>query len=239
MERVSKGQKVAQKPRIRKRRAESPSLILLEDVSAIMSRSHDLRETLDRITNAVAERMEAEVCSLYILDPKEQQLTLWATTGLAHSSVGRVGMSVEEGLTGLVIQRMAPVAVVDAQAHPRYKYFPETGEERYHSFFGVPIVQRGAPLGVLVVQTLRRRRVSREKVRLLRTIAAQVGVIIAQGRILEDLRTKEEERETYRERMVEALNRLRVYEARHGRDRRDEHRPRHLRLSGLSASPGF
>ena len=239
MERVSKGQKVAQKPSIRKRRVESPSLILLEDVSAIISRSHDLRETLDQITNAVAERMEAEVCSLYIFDPKEQQLTLWATTGLAHSSVGRVRMSVEEGLTGLVIQRMAPVAVVDAQAHPRYKYFPETGEERYHSFFGVPIVQRGAPLGVLVVQTLRRRRVSREKVRLLRTIAAQVAVIIAQGRILEDLRTKEEEREEYRERMVEALNRLRAYEARHGRAGREEQRPRHMRLSGLPVSPGF
>lgn len=222
----------------KKRKKEDETLTLLEDVSAIIARSHDLRETLDQITQAVAERMEAEVCSLYILDPKEQQLTLWATTGLDHSAIGKVRMSVEEGLTGFVLQRMAPVTVVDAPAHPRYKYFPETSEERYHSFFGVPVVQRGAPLGVLVVQTLRRRRVSREKVRLLKTIAAQVAVIIAQGRILEDLKTKEEQREAYRGRMVQALRRLRAYEAR-DRDDDDEIRARPVRLSGLPASPGF
>jgi len=240
MQRVPKRDtKVATALPVRRRRPESPGLSLLEDVSAIIARSHDLRETLDQITRAVAERMEAEVCSLYILDPKEQQLTLWATTGLNPASVGKVRMTVEEGLTGLVIQKMAPVTVVDAPAHPRYKYFPETGEEHYHSFFGVPVVQRGSPLGVLVVQTLRRRRVSREKVRLLRTIAAQAAVIIAQARILEDLRTKEEEREEYRQGMLEALNRLRAYEARAGRDKGEEERPRHQRLSGLPASPGF
>jgi phosphotransferase system enzyme I (PtsP) len=222
----------------RRRRPSTPDFTLLEDVSAIIARSQDLRETLDQITRAVAERMEAEVCSLYILDQKEQQLTLWATTGLERSAVGKVRMGVEEGLTGLVIQKMAPVSVVEAPAHPRYKYFPETGEERYHSFFGVPVVQRGTPLGVLVVQTLRRRRVSREKVRLLRAIASQVAVIIAQGRLLEDLRTKEEEREEYRRRMVQALKRLHVYEGR-GDTAKDESRERHIRLSGLPASPGF
>jgi phosphotransferase system enzyme I (PtsP) len=223
----------------RRARAATPSLTLLEDVSAIIARSHDLRDTLDQIVQAVAERMTAEVCSLYILDPKEQQLTLWATTGLDHSAVGKVRMGVEEGLTGFVIQKMAPVVVLDAPAHPRYKYFPETSEERYHSFFGVPVAQRGSPLGVLVVQTLRRRRASREEVRLLKTIASQVAVIIAQGRILEDLRTKEEEREAYRNRMLQALRRLRAYEARDGGSPDDTARQRPQRLSGLPASPGF
>lgn len=222
----------------KRRRARAPSFTLLEDISAIIARSHDLRDTLNQITQAVADRVEAEVCSLYILDPKEQQLTLWATTGLDHSAVGKVRMGVEEGLTGLVIERMAPVTVVDAPAHPRYKYFPETLEERYHSFFGVPIMQRSVALGVLVVQTLRRRRVSRERVRLFRAIAAQVAIIIAQGRLLEDLRTKEEEREEYRKRMVQALKRLRAYEAQDGRAEGEEHRERHQRLSGLPASPG-
>jgi phosphotransferase system enzyme I (PtsP) len=209
-------------------------------VSVIIARSHDLRETLDQITRAVAERMEAEVCSLYILDAKEQQLTLWATTGLDHASVGKVRMGVDEGLTGLVIQKMAPVTVVDAPAHARYKYFPETGEERYHSFFGVPVVQRSTPLGVLVVQTLRRRRTSPQKVRLLRAIAGQVAVIIAQGQLLEDLRTKEEEREAYRKRMVTAMKRLRAYEADDRDDAgREEIHERHVRLAGLPASPGF
>ena len=138
----------------KRRRGRSSTLTLLEDVSAIIARSHDLRDTLNEITRAVADRVEAEVCSLYILDQKEQQLTLWATTGLDHSAIGKVRMGVEEGLTGLVIQRMAPVTVVDAPAHPRYKYFPETGEERYHSFFGVPVIQRAMVVGVLVLLLL-------------------------------------------------------------------------------------
>ena len=85
------------KPSTRKRRAESPSAHSPRRRERIIARSHDLRETLDRITDAVAERMDAEVCSLYILDQKEQQLTLWATTGLEHSSVGKVRMSVGRG----------------------------------------------------------------------------------------------------------------------------------------------
>ena len=104
-----------------------------------------------------------------------QRLTLRATTGLERSAVGKVAMSVGEGLTGMVIEKLEPVMVIDAMSHPRYKFFPETGEERYHSFLGVPILERGTPLGVLVVQTLRRRKFSATEVRLLRAIAAQVA----------------------------------------------------------------
>src|SRR5205807_7165522 len=159
---------------------------VLEDVSAITARSEDLKETLQRIVEVVAERMGTEVCSLYILDSRAQRLTLWATTGLERSTVGKVTMSVEEGLTGMAIEKLEPVMAVDAATHPRYKFFPETGEERYHSFLGVPIVERGTPIGVLVVQTLRRRRFSTHEIRLLRAIAAQVGGIIMQARLLED-----------------------------------------------------
>ena len=99
--------------------------------------------------------------------------------------------------------------------HPRYKYFPETGEERYHSFLGVPMLERGTPLGVLVVQTLRRRKFSANELRLLRAIAAQVAGIVVQARLLEDLESKEKERREYRRRMVDAIQRLqRVREAR-------------------------
>src|SRR5437867_11713883 len=87
---------------------------VLEDVSAITARSEDLQETLQRVVEVVAERAGTDVCSLYILDPRAQRLTLWATTGLAPSSVGKVTMSVEEGLTGMAIEKMEPVMAVDA-----------------------------------------------------------------------------------------------------------------------------
>ncbi len=111
-----------------------------------------------------------------------------------------------------MIEKGEPVMVVDALAHPRYKYFPETGEERYHSFLGVPIVERRTPLGVLVVQTLRRRRFGGDELRLLRAIAAQVAGIIVQARLSESLESKEKERHEYRQRMVAAIQRLHAYE---------------------------
>src|SRR5437773_7077564 len=212
---------------------------VLEDVSAITARSEDLKETLQRIVEVVAERTGTEVCSLYILDPRAQRLTLWATTGLEKSAVGKVTMSVEEGLTGMVIEKGEPVMTVDAIAHPRYKYFPETGEEKYHSFVGVPIAERGTPMGVLVVQTLRRRRFSRHEMRLLRAIAGQVGGIIVQARLLEDLKTKEKERREYRRRMVTAIKRLQAYEKTTDRPGRGARGPARGRLAGLPAAPGF
>src|SRR5207249_6907577 len=205
-----------------RRRAEKTAkrahgLTVLEDISAITARSEDLQETLQRIVEVVAERVGTDVCSLYILDPRAQRLTLWATIGLDRGSVGKVTMSVEEGLTGMAIEKLEPVLAMDAITHPRYKFFPETGEEKYHSFLGVPLVERGTPIGVLVVQTLRRRKFSPHEIRILRAIATQVGGIIAQARLLEDLRSKEKERRDYRRRMVAAIKRLQAYEKTSGR----------------------
>src|SRR2546427_4726920 len=222
-----------------KPRSQSHAFGVLEDISAITARSEDLQETLQRIVEVVAERAKTDVCSLYILDPRAQRLTLWATTGLAPSSVGKVTMSVEEGLTGMAIEKMEPVMAVDALTHPRYKFFPETGEEKYHSFLGVPIVERGTPIGVLVVQTLRRRKFSPHEIRVLRAIATQVGGIIAQARLLEDLRSKEKERRDYRRRMVAAIKRLQAYEKTTGRAEGAAQRSGRTRLNGLPAAPGF
>jgi phosphotransferase system, enzyme I, PtsP len=220
-------------------RKAHPHLSILADISTLISHSHDLQQTLDSIVAVVADRTETEVCSIYILDQQKRRLTLCATTGLDEESVGRVSMGIGEGLTGLVIERMKPVMVVDALAHPRYKYFPETHEERFHSFLGVPLIEKKSPLGVLVVQTSRRREFSRDEIRLLSTISAQASSIIVQARLADSLRTKEQERKEYRRRMVDAMRKLRSYERRRGeRDARTQQKWRG-RLTGLAASPGF
>ena len=123
-----------------RRIATPPHLDILEDISTLISHSHDLQETLDRIVATVSDRMQTEVCSIYILDRKTNRLTLRATMGLDPESVGKVSMGISEGLTGMVIERMKPVMVADTLAHPRYKYFPETHEEHFHSFLGVPLI---------------------------------------------------------------------------------------------------
>ena len=106
-----------------------PHLVTLEDISALISHSEDLQDALKRVVTVVVERMETEVCSIYLLDSQRNRLILAATTGLDSDSVGKVSMDINEGLTGLVIEQMRPVVVVDALTHPRYKYFPETGED--------------------------------------------------------------------------------------------------------------
>jgi phosphotransferase system enzyme I (PtsP) len=221
------------------RRSRSHGLRLLEDIGSLIARSHDLQETLEEITEIIADRMNTDVCSLYMLDPKDNRLTLWATTGLDRAAVGKVSMSTTEGLCGLVIEELEAVVVPDAMLHPRNKYFPETGEERFHSFLGLPLMERRDPLGVLVVQSLSRRHFSPTDIRLLKTISAQVSAIIAQARLLETLKTKEQEREEYRKRMLDAVKRLSVYEREQEEKRDTKGKAGRTRLTGVSASPGF
>ncbi|HEY7713276.1 MAG TPA: phosphoenolpyruvate--protein phosphotransferase [Candidatus Binatia bacterium] len=223
----------------KKARKIRPHLDILEDISTLISHSHDLQETLESIVATVADRMQTEVCSIYILDRDKNRLTLRATMGLDPESVGKVSMGTGEGLTGLVIEKMKPVMVADTLAHPRYKYFPETHEEHFHSFLGVPLIERKLPIGVLVVQTSRRREFSRDEIRLLTTISAQAASIIVQARLAESLRNKEQERKALQKRMNEAMRKLRSYEGGR-RDKATKSRQRwHGRLDGLAASPGF
>ncbi len=216
-----------------------PHLDILEDITALISHSHNLQEALDRIVATVAERMQTEVCSIYILDRKTNRLTLRATQGLDPESVDKVSMGTGEGLTGLVIERMKPVMVADTLAHPRYKYFPETHEEHFHSFLGVPLIQQKMPLGVLVVQTSRRREFSRDEIRLLTTISAQAAGILVQARLADSLKSKEEERQEFEKRMNEAMRKLRSYEGSRREKAAKARQHWRGRLNGLAASPGF
>jgi len=215
-------------------------LRLLEHVSTLIGESENLQETLDSVVQVVAERMRTEACSVYLLDENATTLTLWATTGLERSSVGRVRMQISEGLTGLVIETMQPVAVPDAPVHPRFKFFPETHEERYHSFLGVPVLERRAPLGVLVVQTLRRRQFTADEISLLRTIAGQLSGVLVQARLLDSLKIQEQEQADHRRRMLDTIRRLQAFERQEARSATSAvDRDPGERLRGIAASPGF
>jgi len=215
---------------------------LIEEISAIGGEDHeDLRTALDRIVAAIAEGMQTEVCSLYLFDPQGERLVLRSTFGLDRDSVGKVSMRLSEGLVGMVIESGAPVSVADAISHPRYKYFPETGEERFHSFVGVPVQEsRQKAIGVMVAQTLSRRKFTKSDERLLRTAATQVAQILSHFRLRETLATKEKERAEYRRRMIEANRQLKDYEKVGGKARiKAPQKIRRPRLVGLPAAPGF
>lgn len=210
---------------------------MLEEIGTLIEQSGDSRGTLSRIMALVADHLDMEVSSLYRLDETRERLGLVATTGLDPSAVDNVSMAVDEGLTGLVLEKREPVMAIDALTHPRYKYFPETGEERYHSFLGVPIVDKRKPLGVLVVQTSRRRRFTRDEVRLLKAVVVPLGGLLVQLELLENLESKEEERLGYQQRMLDAVERLKKYERNQAPARPVSATA--VRLTGWPAAPGF
>jgi phosphotransferase system enzyme I (PtsP) len=164
---------------------EGSLLLTLEEISQLVAHSHDAAETLANIVALIQGRFHTAVCSVYVLDAASGELVLGATVGLKRESVGRVRMRRDEGLTGLVAEKMAPVMVADAFRHPRFKYFPEAGEDPYHSFLGVPLVEGGALQGVLVVQTMEPRTFAPSEVRMLVTVAAQVATLVGDARLLE------------------------------------------------------
>ncbi len=172
----------------------SIGLRTLEDISSIILHSHDLHETLDNIVTIVAKRMKTDVCSIYLLEKDGETLMLKATKGLSKNSVDRVSMKVHEGLSGMVIETRGMVMTDNAPAHPRYKYFKESKEEKFLSFLGLPLFEHKAPLGVIVIQTREARRFSDDEISALRTITFQIGSIVHNARLLDSIQHKEQER---------------------------------------------
>src|SRR5437588_849828 len=154
---------------------ESSLLLTLEEISQLVSHSHHPGETLTNIVRLIQGRFHTDVCSVYLLEPEHGELVLGATVGLKAESVGHVRMRLDEGLTGLVAQQMEAVIVHDAFAHPRFKFFAEAGEDPYHSFLGVPLIEGGTLQGVLVVQTREPRTFSANESRMLVTVGAQLA----------------------------------------------------------------
>jgi phosphotransferase system enzyme I (PtsP) len=175
-------------------KTESLGLRTLEDISTLILHSHDLQETLDNIVNVVSRRMASDVCSIYLLDDDGETLRLQATKGLSLSSVGKITMNISEGLTGLVVEQRSVVSLENAHEHPRYKYFAETREERYHSFLGIPMFERKSPVGAIVVQHREPRGYTATEISTLSTIAYQISSIVMNARLLDSIRKKDEER---------------------------------------------
>lgn len=155
-------------------------LSTLRSIVQEVNGARDLQEALDIIVSRVQSAMDTEVCSVYLQDPDSNQYILMATEGLYKEAIGRVSMSQSEGLIGLVGAREEPINLEDATKHPRYRYFPETGEERFRSFLGVPIIHHRRVLGVLVVQQRDSSRCFNEgEEAFLVTISAQLAGVIA------------------------------------------------------------
>ncbi len=156
--------------------------MLLRRLREVMAEPVAAQTRLDRIVVHIAANMVAEVCSVYVLRA-DGRLELYATEGLNREAVHLTTMRAGEGLVGLIAESAEALALADAQSHPAFSYKPETGEEIYNSFLGVPILRGGNTLGVLVVQNRVRRVYSEEEVEVLQTTAMLLAEMIASGEL--------------------------------------------------------
>jgi starch phosphorylase len=160
-------------------------VLTLEEITSLAEEAGKPADTLMNVVALIASRFRTDVCSAYLLEPDRSNLVLAATLGLHPRCIGSLRMPLNEGLSGLVAERLLPVALADARNHPRYKYFKDSGEEEYHSFLGVPLIDRGVLQGVLVVQTKEPRTFRDEEIRMLVEAAGQVAPVVSEARTLD------------------------------------------------------
>ncbi len=155
-------------------------LNVLRQIVQEVNEAQDLSEVLRIIVQRVSATMDVEACSVYLADNRHKHYLLAASVGFLDGVDGAVTIHFSEGLVGLVGEREEPINLDDAPNHPRYRYFPETGEERYQAFLGVPIIHQRKLVGILVVQQRQPRRFDEGEVAFLVTISAQLaGYIVS------------------------------------------------------------
>jgi phosphotransferase system enzyme I (PtsP) len=156
--------------------------VLLKRLRELMAEPLEPQERLDRIVRQIANNMVAEVCSVYVLR-SDGVLELYATEGLNKDAVHLAQLKMGQGLVGTIAASAQSLNLSDAQAHPAFRYLPETGEEIYHSFLGVPILRAGRSLGVLVVQNKAQRNYREDELEALETTAMVIAEMIATGEL--------------------------------------------------------
>lgn len=160
------------------------SRAMLRRLRQVMAEHGGAQGRLDLITRVIATNMTAEVCSIYLLRD-DKTLELCATEGLKGEAVGRARLKIGVGLVGRIAQRAEPFSTDDALNAPGFRYLPETGEEIYRSFVGVPIQRLGKMLGVLVVQNAAARVYTEDEIDALEITAMVIAEMAESGALTE------------------------------------------------------
>jgi phosphotransferase system enzyme I (PtsP) len=159
---------------------------ILTGLHEIMAARGSVQSKLDRVVELIALKMRSEVCSIYLL--RDSKLELFATHGLRKEAVHLTRLKMGEGLVGTIAQEGRILNLAEAARHPAFAYRAETGEERFHSFAGVPIVRAESPIGVLAVQHAEPRRYEDVEIEALQTVAMVLSELIGAARLVDGAR---------------------------------------------------
>ena len=162
----------------------SPSRIILRRLHEVMASNTGAQAKLNQVVGVIAEQLHSEVCSIYLR--RDGVLELYATKGLQQSAVHVTRLALGEGLVGSIAATREPLNLAEARAHPDFAYKPETGEDLFHSFAGVPILRREAAVGVLCVQHTEPRDYAEVEIEVLQTVAMVLAELIAGAGLVDD-----------------------------------------------------
>lgn len=162
----------------------SSPLILLRLIRDVMAQPLLAQSRLDQVVSVIAEGMSSDVCSVYLLRAGDI-LELYASVGLNVGAVHSTRLNMNRGLVGTVAANAEVINIADAQGHVKYEYRAETGEEKFHSFAGIPILQGGKAIGVLVVQRALAQEYSTEQIEVLQTVAMVLSELAISGQLVD------------------------------------------------------
>ena len=157
---------------------------ILTGLHEIMAAKNNAQAKLNHVVNIIGEALSSEVCSIYLL--RDGALELFATRGLNETAVHVTRLGLGEGLVGTIAENVETLNLDEAASHPNFRYMPETGEERFHSFAGVPIVRSERAVGVLSVQHSEPRRYEEVEIEALQTVAMVLSELIAGADLIDD-----------------------------------------------------
>ena len=161
---------------------QSQMFMALRQITEEVAKKPDLEQAMETLVRRIREATLADCCSLYLYESLRDRFRLRATDGLSREAVGKVTLQSGEGLVGVVGKKRELLDLADAPSHPSFKYLPEVGEDEYMSFLGVPVLNQGDLLGVLVIQSKEQKQFGPTEESFLVTLAAQIASIIAISR---------------------------------------------------------
>ena len=157
---------------------------ILTGLHEVMASKNHAQGKLNHVVNIIGEALSSEVCSIYLL--RDGALELFATRGLNQAAVHITRLGLGEGLVGTIAENVETLNLDEAAAHPNFRYVPETGEERFHSFAGVPIVRSESAVGVLAVQHVEPRKYEEIEIEALQTVAMVLSELIANADLIDE-----------------------------------------------------
>ena len=157
---------------------------ILTGLRSIMASRSNAQVKLNKVVNTIADAVSSEVCSIYLR--REGVLELFATRGLNAEAVHVTKLAMGEGLTGYIAKNVETLNLDEAASHPDFQYRPETGEEKFHSFAGVPIIRNQQAIGVLCAQHVEPRRYSEVEIEAFQTAAMVLSELISSAEFVDD-----------------------------------------------------